>query len=322
MSAIPSAARGGPGGPGGPDGASADLTARFEFDHRLAGGRSLGRTGGKGPVGSVVYDGPVVWRALDTAAGTATLRIERAGHTALVAAWGDGAEAATARVPALLGADDDPAPLRPHHRVVAQWMRRWSHWRLSRTGSVWEHIVPVVCGQKVPGAGAKRSWQGIIRRWGRPAPGPAPADLALVPTAETLGALAYHDFHRFDVERRRAETIIGAARRAAGLERAAAMEPAQARRLLQTVVGIGPWTASIVVLLCHGDPDSVVVGDYQIPNYVAWHLAGERTGDDDRMLELLAPYAGQRSRVQGFAKAAGAPPRHGARMPLPDLRGR
>ena len=48
------------------------------------------------------------------------------------------------------------------------------------------------------------------------------------------------------------------------------------------------------------------VGDYHFPNTVAWALAGEARADDDRMLELLSPYAGQRGRVlSGLVTTAG-----------------
>ena len=43
-----------------------------------------------------------------------------------------------------------------------------------------------------------------------------------------------------------------------------------------------------------GDPDAVAVGDFHLKNLVSTALAGEPRGTDQRMLELLAPYAGQR----------------------------
>jgi 3-methyladenine DNA glycosylase/8-oxoguanine DNA glycosylase len=49
--------------------------------------------------------------------------------------------------------------------------------------------------------------------------------------------------------------------------------------------------------LALGDPDAVSVGDYHLPHLVCWALAGERRGTDERMLELLEPYRGQRARV-------------------------
>ena len=58
-----------------------------------------------------------------------------------------------------------------------------------------------------------------------------------------------------------------------------------------------------------GDPDAVPVGDYHFPHAIAWALAGEARADDDRMLELLEPYRGQRGRVLAavLGTAGGAP---------------
>ena len=57
------------------------------------------------------------------------------------------------------------------------------------------------------------------------------------------------------------------------------------------------------------------VGDFHIPNLVAWALAGEPRGTDERMLELLEPYAGQRGRVTRLLELGGAAaPRYGPRV--------
>ena len=47
------------------------------------------------------------------------------------------------------------------------------------------------------------------------------------------------------------------------------------------------------------------VGDFHLPHLVCWALAGEPRGTDERMLELLAPYAGQRGRVIRLLEASG-----------------
>ena len=66
-----------------------------------------------------------------------------------------------------------------------------------------------------------------------------------------------------------------------------------------------------------GDPDAVSVGDFHLPNLVSWALAGEPRGTDERMLELLEPYRGQRGRVQRLLEAGGiTAPRFGPRRPL------
>ena len=54
-----------------------------------------------------------------------------------------------------------------------------------------------------------------------------------------------------------------------------------------------------------GDDDAVSVGDFHIPNLVAWALAGEPRADDARMLELLEPYRGRRALVIRLLELSG-----------------
>jgi hypothetical protein len=50
---------------------------------------------------------------------------------------------------------------------------------------------------------------------------------------------------------------------------------------------------------------------------VSWLLAGERRGDDARMLQLLEPYRPHRYRVVRLAFAGGTrPPRRAPRAPV------
>jgi hypothetical protein len=79
--------------------------------------------------------------------------------------------------------------------------------------------------------------------------------------------------------------------------------------------GIGPWTAAEVGIRALGDPDAVSIGDFHLPNLVAWVLAGEPRADDARMLALLAPWAGHRARVIRLLESSGlAAPRFGHRL--------
>jgi 3-methyladenine DNA glycosylase/8-oxoguanine DNA glycosylase len=259
------------------------------------------------------------WRAMYTSAGPATVRLRTApggGTTRVEAtAWGPGAAAALAAAPALVGGHDDPSVLVPQHPVVSDLQRRFRGLRLGRTGAVFDALVPAVLGQKVAGAEAVRSWVRLVRAHGTPAPGPV--DLLLPPGADVLATLPYHAYHGFGIERRRAAVIIEAARHVRRLGALADGGPAGAARVLQALPGVGPWTAALVVGAALGDPDAVPVGDYNLPNTVAWALAGEPRADDDRMLALLEPYRGQRRRVLVLLKAAGIQaPRFGPRHAL------
>jgi 3-methyladenine DNA glycosylase/8-oxoguanine DNA glycosylase len=154
-----------------------------------------------------------------------------------------------------------------------------------------------------------------VRALGERAPGPVP--LLLPPEPARIAALPYYVFHRFNVERRRAETVRLVARHARRLEETTAMSPADATRRLRALPGIGVWTAAEVSLVALGDADAVSVGDYHLPNHVAWALAGEARADDARMLELLEPYRGHRGRVIRLIVAGHpGPPKFGPRLPL------
>jgi 3-methyladenine DNA glycosylase/8-oxoguanine DNA glycosylase len=72
--------------------------------------------------------------------------------------------------------------------------------------------------------------------------------------------------------------------------------------------------------LALGDPDAVSVGDYHLPSLVCWALADEPRGTDERMLELLEPYRGQRARVALLIEHSGVQQRrHAPRMPLRNI---
>ena len=259
-----------------------------------------------------------VWRAWRTPEGPATVQLRVGGGGVDVRAWGPGAEWALEAAPDLVGAGDDEDGFVARHPVVADLRRRLRGLRIGRTGAVVDAMVPTVLEQKVQGIAAKRSYARLVRLLGEPAPGPAP--LLLPPPPERLAALPYHAFHPLGVERRRADTVRLVARNARRLEEAAAMEPADARRRLRALPGVGAWTAAEVALAALGDADAVSVGDYHLPHHVAWALAGEPRGDDDRMLELLEPYRGHRGRVLRLLVAgAPGPPRFGPRLPLRDI---
>lgn len=176
-------------------------------------------------------------------------------------------------------------------------------------------LVPAILEQRVPGAEARRAWRGLTRRLGERAPGPAP--LLLPPSPVRLLETPTYVFHQLGVERKRAETIHRCAAVAHRLEEAITLGPDELDRRLRSITGVGPWTSAEVRRVALGDPDAVSVGDYHLPHAVAWALAGEPRGDDDRMLELLAPFAGHRARVVRLIEVAGiGAPRRGPRLPL------
>ncbi len=235
-------------------------------------------------------------------------------------AWGPGADAALDGVPRLVGEYDDPSGFAPTHGALRRLWRANPGMRIGATGRPLETLVVAILAQKVTTAETGRSLRGLVRRLGEQAPGPE--GLWLLPPAEVLAGLAYHDFHPLGVERRRAEALVRVARSAPAIERAAAVGAEAFDAVLTGVRGVGPWTSALVRDRALGDPDAVPVGDYHLPNGVAWLLAGEERATDDRMLELLEPYRGHRARVLRLVKLSGIKaPRRGPRRGVRDIRG-
>jgi 3-methyladenine DNA glycosylase/8-oxoguanine DNA glycosylase len=269
---------------------------------------------GSGDLTMRVVAGRIV-RASRTVDGPATIALALGPHGDRVhaEAWGPGADRLLEAVPALIGLEDDRSGFEPrHHPLVAELDRRHRGIRLGRTSAVIESLIPAILEQKVTGTEAWRGMRGLIRGWGELAPGPF--GLRLLPEPATIAAIPYHAFHPIGVERRRADLVRRVADRAIRFEEVLGLSRDAAYARLTALPGIGPWTAAEVMLRAAGDADAVSVGDFHLPNLVAFTLAGEIRGTDERMLELLEPWRGQRARVIRLLETSGLrPPAFGPR---------
>ena len=277
------------------------------------------RRGPGDPTFRAMPDGSV-WRTSRTPGGPGTLRVTVRGGVVRGDAWGPGAEWLLEQLPRLCGAEDDPSAFAPRHKIVALARHQRPGLRLGRTGLVLESLIPSVLEQKVTTVEAYRAWRLLVRRFGEPAPGPAPARMHVMPSARDWALIPSWEWHRAGVDDKRASTILRAVRVAARLEEATRMPPAAAQARLELVSGIGPWTSAETVQRSHGAADAVTVGDLHLPGIVGFALAGDRDADDSVMLELLEPYAGQRHRAARLILLSGrTPPRRAPRMTRGDI---
>ncbi len=257
--------------------------------------------------------GRALW-ATRTPEGPATLALHHAGNELRAEAWGPGAERALAGVPALVGIGQAPLT-NPADPVIHRLARRFPGVRIPRSGAILEALVPAILEQKVIGEEARRALFALVRLHGEVAPGPPELRLRLPPAPATLAALPYYRYHPFGVERRRADLIRRVSGRAAWFEAIADMALEEGYARLTAVPGIGPWTASEVGVRALGDIDAVSVGDFHLPNVVAFALAGEPRATDARMIELLEPWRGQRALVVRLLELGGVRvPRFGPRL--------
>ncbi|TDT16510.1 hypothetical protein BDK89_2101 [Ilumatobacter fluminis] len=235
-------------------------------------------------------------------------------------AWGPGADWLLARVDALTGRRDQVVEIEEPEesdRPVVAALAASRTIRLGASGTLYHELLPTIIGQRITGGEALRQWHRLVRELGEPAPGPpeVAGELRLPPAPATLYRRPTWWFHPLGIEDKRARALTEVARHPQKLFAWADLSPADAAAKMTLIPGVGPWTAGTVRGLALGDPDAVVVGDYHYANVVAWALAGEARADDDRMLELLAPYRGQRGRVMyAVVRATGSAPKFGPRQ--------
>lgn len=267
-------------------------------------------------VGSIDEDG-AWWWATKTADGPGTIAVIGSSDGVVGRAWGDGSDAILDRLPRLVGVADSYSVSADDRRAKGI-LANTRGLRLGSTGDVHEAIVTAVIGQVVTGKEGHRSLRSLVRAFGASAPG-LRRSLRVFPDAQVLAGLTYQELHVHGIEARRAATIIEASRRSKRLDEILTMEPGAAERRLLAVRGVGPWTAGIVMGQAYGDRDAVPLGDYHLPNLVAWALAGEPRGDDARMVELLEPYRPYRRHVLSAIKQSGIKaPKYGPRTALRD----
>lgn len=250
----------------------------------------------------------LIWRAMRTPDGIATLVLRgTAGGDVRAAAWGPGAEWAIAHVPSLCGADDDASSFDASlHPLIRDAHHRNPGLRLGRTDVVFDALACAIFEQKVTGMQAFGAWRYIVSTHGERAPGPTPRPMFAPPPIAGWRMIPSWEWHRAGLEPPQSRTVVRAARQGDAIVRAvaAASDGDACERIFTSLPGVGPWTSAETRIRALGDPDGVSVGDYHLAHEVGNALTGHRT-DDDGMLELLAPWAGQRQRVIRLIHASG-----------------
>lgn len=219
-------------------------------------------------------------------------------------AWGDGANWLVERAPRLAGVGYEAPTLPP--RAAARLCRLARQRRgvtTGASGTLYHELLPTILAQRITARQAIDQWRRLV--WSLGAPAPGPLGLRLPPAPETMARLPSWALHRLGIERTRADALRHVARHAATLWEWADTDASRAAHGLACIPGVGPWTVGSVLGPALGDDDAVAVGDFHLPNLVAWSLAGEPRADDRRMLELLAPYPGQRGRIIRLLTMAG-----------------
>ncbi|HEY0519596.1 MAG TPA: hypothetical protein VGC84_08895 [Ilumatobacteraceae bacterium] len=258
------------------------------------------------------------WRASFTPDGPATLRIRWSPAEPVVGAidaesWGPGRDWMLGRAAAMTGSLDPGYEFAEGHPSVLRSQRNHPNVRFGASHMLFHELIPTILGQRITAGEAIRQWHRLCRELGRRAPGPV--EILLPPSPASLAGRPAWWFHPLGVEAKRAEALRTVAKHAEKLWGWAELAAAELAAKLALLPGIGQWTIGSVLASAVGDPDAVAVGDYHLKNVVSYALDDKPRGTDERMLELLAPYSGQRGRVVRLLLLDGhRPPAFGPRQ--------
>lgn len=257
-------------------------------------------------------EGRGVRRAEPGPLGPLLLEARSTGGEAVCEVWGPAGtpavdvDRAVEACVAWVGLRDDPAPLAEavaSSAVLGRLLRELGEVRMGALPRVGEALGRAVLAQLVQGVEAARSTAQVAACAGEAAGGA----VWTWPTAARLGAVPAWTLRRCGVSLRGAGSLHAGAVADGRLAAAVGDWPLLDRRL-RALPGVGVWT-SAETRLALGDPDATSVGDYNLPAVVGCVLGGraraDHEWDDAAMLELLAPYEGQRGRVIQLCERAG-----------------
>ena len=176
---------------------------------------------------------------------------------------------AVARCRQLLDLDADPIAIWEALRddpLVGALVRRNPGRRVPGSADGFELAVRAVIGQQVSVTGARTVAGRLVHAAGEPLPTPVGAVTHLFPTPAALIALAERDPGAFSMPagRRRALVALAQAVEAGDVVIDPGADPAELRRSLVALPGIGPWTAEYVAMRALRDPDAFMPTDLGI----------------------------------------------------------
>jgi len=165
------------------------------------------------------------------------------------------------RVRALLDLDTDGAAVAAHlstDPVLASAVARAPGIRVPGALDGWELLLRTMVGQQISLAAARTHLARLVAALGEPVD--AAPEWRLVPTAATVAA---HGLEVLAGPRSRVEAVVGAAAAVAdgSLDLGTDRDPGDLRAELLRLRGVGPWTASYVVMRLARDPDVLLVSD-------------------------------------------------------------
>jgi 3-methyladenine DNA glycosylase/8-oxoguanine DNA glycosylase len=230
----------------------------------------------------------------------AAIEVTRGEDALEVRAFGDDAEELADEAADGLRQDDGYAQFVTEDTGVQRLHRMLPGLRLVRVPWLYDMTCSAILQQRIRTVDAMRDWRRITQRYGSD----APLGLRAFPPTEILATVPQFELERMGIDAKRSKTLLRFARELRFVSLRPEMDFAQLRQTLLRVCGIGPWTTETVLGYGAGDTDAAIPGDLHLPRVVCYALAGELTGTDERMMELLEPFRGHRFRIIRLLYAA------------------
>jgi len=250
---------------------------------------------------TVDLSGDVFRKAFCYRGKPAAIEVARGERSVEVRAFGEDAEELAAEAADGLRQDDGYAGFTTPDTGVLRLHRMLPGLRVIRVPWLYDMTCSAILQQRIRTVDAMRDWRRITQRYGCA----APLGLRAFPAAEVLAAVPQFELERMGVDAKRAKTLLRFAKEMRFVSLRPGMDFAQLRQTLLRVCGIGPWTTETVMGYGAGDTDAAIPGDLHLPRVICYALAGEMTGTDERMMELLEPFRGHRFRIIRLLSAAG-----------------
>lgn len=190
--------------------------------------------------------------------------------------------------------DDGYEGFVPAHPVLDAVAHHVPGLRLLRVPWLFDVVCGAILQQRVSFEEAAEGFRRVALAFGTPGPN----GMTAFPGARRLAGLPLHELQALGIDPQRGRRLLTVAKEEVFRSFLGPDEPADtARARLRRLPGIGPWTDGMVAGFGLGDPDAVPVGDLHLPGLVTRALTGREARSDERMLEALEPYRGQRFRV-------------------------
>jgi AraC family transcriptional regulator of adaptative response / DNA-3-methyladenine glycosylase II len=171
--------------------------------------------------------------------------------------------------------------------------------RLPVFGDPLEGIVRAVLGQQVSLRAAKTITARLVELYGKPAPRLDSNRFKLFPTPAALADVRPSDIQRIGLTRARAQTLSNVARAFVDGRIDPVLlckeSPETATKLLTSLPGIGPWTASYVRMRVLGDRDVFMSTDLGIKKVLARSIITEKAGSRQEVERLVMGWRPWRS---------------------------